>query len=118
MGERLIDTLARYAPDLRECLVDWQLFTPPDLEERVGLTDGNIRHLDIVPSQMLANRPMPGWASYRTPVRGLYLCGAGAHPGGEVTGAPGHNAAQVMLGDLSRREAAGSGDPAAHRRGS
>jgi phytoene dehydrogenase-like protein len=118
VGEQLIDELARYAPDLRECLVDWQLFTPRDLEERVGLTDGNIRHLDIVPSQLLANRPMPGWASYRTPVSRLYLCGAGTHPGGEVTGAPGHNAAQAVLGDLTRRGASGSGDPAAHRRGS
>jgi phytoene dehydrogenase-like protein len=118
VGEQLIDELARYAPDLRECLVDWQLFTPRDLEERVGLTDGNIRHLDIVPSQLLANRPMPGWASYRTPVGGLYLCGAGTHPGGEVTGAPGHNAAQTVLADLTRRGASGSGDPAAHRRGS
>jgi len=102
-GERFIDVLARYAPDIRECIIDWQLFTPQDLEERVGLTDGNIRHLDIVPSQFLANRPMPGWAHYRTPIKGLYLCGAGTHPGGEVTGAPGHNAAQVMLADLSPR---------------
>jgi phytoene dehydrogenase-like protein len=101
VGEQLIDVLARYAPDLRECLIDWQLFTPRDLEERIGLTDGNIRHLDIVPSQFLANRPMPGWAHYRTPIRGLHLCGAGTHPGGEVTGAPGYNAAQVMLADFS-----------------
>jgi phytoene dehydrogenase-like protein len=101
VGEQVIDVLARYAPDIRECIVDWQLFTPHDLEERVGLTDGNIRHLDIVPSQFLASRPMPGWAHYRTPIRGLYLCGAGAHPGGEVTGAPGHNAAQVMLEEFS-----------------
>ncbi len=101
VGEQFIDVLARYAPDVRECIVDWQLSTPHDLEERVGLTDGNIRHLDIVPSQFLASRPMPGWAHYRTPIRGLYLCGAGTHPGGEVTGAPGHNAAQVMLEEFS-----------------
>jgi phytoene dehydrogenase-like protein len=100
VGERLIDVLAEYAPDIRECIMDWELFTPPDLEKRVGLTDGNIRHLDIVPGQFLANRPIPGWAHYRTPIRGLYLCGAGTHPGGEVTGAPGHNAAQVVLSDF------------------
>ena len=100
VGERIVDVLAGYAPDIRDCIVDWQLFTPPDLEARVGLTDGNIRHLDIVPSQSLANRPLPGWAHYRTPIRNFYLCGAGTHPGGEVTGAPGHNAAQVIISDL------------------
>jgi len=102
VGERVIDVLARYAPDIRDCIVDWQLFTPPDLEARIGLTDGNIRHLDIVPNQFLASRPIPGWAHYRTPIRNFYLCGAGTHPGGEVTGAPGHNAAQVIVSDLRR----------------
>jgi phytoene dehydrogenase-like protein len=102
VGERLIDVLASYAPDIRECIVDWQLFTPQDLERRIGLTDGNIRHLDIIPSQFLANRPLPGWAGYRTPISHLYLCGAGTHPGGEVTGAPGHNAAHVVLSDVRR----------------
>jgi phytoene dehydrogenase-like protein len=99
-GEHLIDTLARYAPDVRRTIRDWMLLTPPDLEARVGLTDGNIRHLDMVVGQMLAQRPLSGWSDYRTPVGGLYLCGAGTHPGGEVTGAPGHNAAQVILRDL------------------
>ena len=94
-GEHLIDTLSQYAPNTRDVLIDWQLFTPADLEERVYLTDGNIRHLDIVSSQMLAQRP-----GYRTPIEGLYLCGAGTHPGGEVTGAPGHNAARAVLQDL------------------
>jgi phytoene dehydrogenase-like protein len=101
VGDLLIDTLAQYAPDIRHCLEDWQLFTPQDLETRVGLTDGNIRHLDIVAGQFLAARPMPGWAHYRTPIRGLYLCGGGTHPGGEVTGAPGHNAARAILADLA-----------------
>jgi phytoene dehydrogenase-like protein len=100
VGEHLIATLAQYIPNLRDILVDWSLFTPLDIERRVGMTDGNIRHLDIIPSQFLAARPLPGWAQYRTPITGLYLCGAGTHPGGEVTGAPGHNAAQVILADL------------------
>jgi phytoene dehydrogenase-like protein len=100
VGERVIDVLAGYAPDIRDCIVDWDLFTPPDLEARIGLTDGNIRHLDIVPDQFLASRPMLGWAHYRTPIRNFYLCGAGTHPGGEVTGAPGHNAAQVIISDF------------------
>jgi phytoene dehydrogenase-like protein len=111
MGERVIDVLAQYAPDIRDCIVDWQLFTPADLEQRIGLTDGNIRHLDIVPSQFLASRPMPGWSTYRTPVERLYLCGGGTHPGGEVTGAPGHNAAAVILADVARIRQAG-GRPA------
>jgi phytoene dehydrogenase-like protein len=100
VGEHLIDRLTAYAPNFRRALVDWLLFTPADLEARVGLTDGNIRHLDIVPAQMFGHRPLPGWAAYRTPLPGLYLCGAGTHPGGEVTGAPGHNAAQAILQDL------------------
>jgi phytoene dehydrogenase-like protein len=102
VGEHLIDTLVQYAPNLREVIVDWSLFTPLDIERRIGMTDGNIRHLDIVSSQSLASRPLPGWAHYRTPIAGLYLCGAGTHPGGEVTGAPGHNAAQVILKDYGR----------------
>src|SRR4029077_2512185 len=72
VGERLIEVLASYVPDIRECIVDWQLFTPQDLERRIGLTDGNIRHLDITPSQFLTNRPLPGWAHYRTPIPYLY----------------------------------------------
>jgi phytoene dehydrogenase-like protein len=103
VGECLIDTLTAYAPNFRRALVDWALFTPADLEARVGLTDGNIRHLDIVPGQLFARRPLPGWARYRTPLPGLYLCGAGTHPGGEVTGAPGHNAAHAILEDVGQR---------------
>ena len=102
VGEHLIDTLTEYAPNFRDVIVDWDLFTPPDIESRVGMTDGNIRHLDIVPGQYLAQRPMAGWSNYRTPLHGLYLCGAGTHPGGEVTGAPGHNAAHVILEDWER----------------
>ena len=65
--------------------MDWLLFTPLDIERRVGLTDGNIHHLDMVPSQLFANRPLPGWSDYRTPIQDLWLCGAGTHPGGEVS---------------------------------
>ena len=88
VGEHLIDTLAGYAPNMRDIILEWSLFTPIDLERRVGLTDGNIRHLDIIPGQFLAQRPLAGWSHYRTPIPDLYLCGAGTHPGGEVTGAP------------------------------
>ena len=99
-GEQLIYELSRYAPNIRDAIIDWAVFTPEDIEERVGLTDGNIRHVDMIPQQMFGRRPLPGWSDYRTPVEGLYMCGAGTHPGGEVTGAPGHNAAQVILNDL------------------
>lgn len=99
VGERLIAAIAAYAPDIRDCIEEWQLVSPPEIEARVGMTDGSIRHLDILPQQMLASRPLPGWGGYRKPVDGLYLCGAGTHPGGEVTGAPGHNAAQAVLRD-------------------
>ena len=100
VGEHLIDVLASYAPNPREAIVDWSLLTPWDIEQRVGMTDGNIRHLDMVPSQFLAQRPLPGWSNYQMPIEGLYLCGAGTHPGGEVTGAPGHNAAAAVMQDL------------------
>lgn len=99
VGEHLIDTLAEYAPNIREAIIDWSLFTPMDIEQRVGLTDGNIRQLDIIPSQYMAQRPLSAWADYRTPIQRLYLCGGGTHPGGEVTGAPGHNAAAAVLAD-------------------
>ncbi len=99
-GESLIDLVSEYAPNLRDAIENWTLLTPEDIEDRIGLTDGNIRHIDMVPQQMMSRRPLPGWTDYRTPVRGLYMCGSGTHPGGEVTGAPGHNAAHVIMEDL------------------
>ena len=104
VGEQLIDTVAQYLPDFRESIIDWELFTPLDLERRVYLTDGNIRHLDITTQQLLSQR-----LGYRTPVEGLYLCGAGTHPGGEVTGAPGHNAARTVLRDWEMEFSARAG---------
>ena len=100
VGNGILDELEKYLPDIRDCIEQWDLFTPADIGERVGMTDGNIRHLDLVPGQLLANRSLPGCAPYRTPVPGLYMCGSGAHPGGEVSGAPGHNAAHAVLRDL------------------
>ena len=97
----LLDELERYLPDIRDCIEEWDVFTPADIGERVGMTDGNIRHLDLSPNQLLANRSLPGCAPYRTPVSGLYMCGSGMHPGGEVTGAPGHNAAHAVIRDRS-----------------
>ena len=97
VGEQIIDILTEYAPNFRESLIDWTVQAPVDIETRTGMTDGNIRHGDVIPQQMLSLR-----FPYRTSIRNFYLCGAGTHPGGEVTGAPGHNAAQVILKDLDR----------------
>jgi phytoene dehydrogenase-like protein len=102
MAERLLTQIDKYSPNFRRALVDHVLFTPWDLEQRVLLTDGNIHHVDITPSQMLWQRPLPELARYRAPLQGLYLCGAGQHPYGEVSGGPGHNAAHVVLEDLGR----------------
>lgn len=97
VGEQIIDIINNYAPNFRSSLVDWPVQTPSDIETRAGMTDGNIRHLDMKPSQLLFQRQ-----PYRTSIRNFYMCGAGAHPMGEVTGAPGHNAAQAILKDLER----------------
>jgi phytoene dehydrogenase-like protein len=76
-----------------------QVLSPLDLEEIYGLTGGNIFHGEMSLGQLFFLRPVPGWAQYRTPVRGLYMCGSGTHPGGGVMGAPGYNAAHEILHD-------------------
>jgi len=103
MAERIIRTISRYAPNFRSALVDYVLLTPDDLAERNSLTDGNIHHIDGIPSQLLWQRPLEELAHYRTPIAGFYLCGAGSHPWGEVSGAPGYNAAHTVLGDRAQR---------------
>jgi len=98
-GDRVIDLIAEYAPNIRDIVLERQVLTPLDLERRFGITGGNIFHGEMSLDQMFVMRPLAGWARYRTPVRGLYLCGSGAHPGGGVMGAPGYNAAREMLRD-------------------
>lgn len=97
LGELIVDTLAEYAPNIRELILHRQVITPLDWERDYGLTEGNIYHGQMALDQLLFMRPVPGFARYRTPVENLYLCGAGTHPGGGVTGAPGHNAARALL---------------------
>ena len=97
-GNRLIDVLTEYAPNFRKSIIDWLVYTPMDLERRVYLTDGNIHHTSHVPGQLLGDRLFTR-GGYRTPIEGMYMCGAGTHPGGEVSGAPGHNAAHAVLAD-------------------
>ncbi len=96
-GQAVIDTLAEYCPTLPDSILHKQVLTPWDLEQEFGLTEGNIFHGELSLEQLLFQRPVAGWAHYKTPVRGLWLCGSGAHPGGGVMSAPGMLAAQVML---------------------
>jgi phytoene dehydrogenase-like protein len=98
--ENALAVLESYAPGTRRRILHMEALTPLELESLIGFTEGNVTHLDQTLNQMLSFRPLLGWAHYRTPVDGLYLCGAGTHPGGGVKGAPGHNAAHVILEDL------------------
>jgi phytoene dehydrogenase-like protein len=94
---RVFEMIEEYAPGFRSLIIDKQVLTPLDLERRFGLTGGNIFHGEMSLDQMFVMRPVAGSARYRTPVRGLYLCGSGTHPGGGVMGAPGYNAAREIL---------------------
>jgi phytoene dehydrogenase-like protein len=102
LAAKIIDTLAQYAPNLKELVRHCQVITPLDWEQEYALTEGNIFHGEMGLDQLLFMRPVPGYGQYRTPIERLYLCGAGTHPGGGVTGAPGYNAAREILSDLKR----------------
>jgi phytoene dehydrogenase-like protein len=99
---QLVRQIARFVPAVGRSVVAQRLYTPADLEATFGITEGNIFHGDLRPDQLFFMRPVPGFARYASPVAALYLCGAGTHPGGGVTGAPGHNAAHRILADLKR----------------
>jgi phytoene dehydrogenase-like protein len=99
---QLIRQIAQFVPAVGRSVVARRLYTPADLEATFGITEGNIFHGDLRPDQLFFMRPVPGFARYAAPVPALYLCGAGTHPGGGVTGAPGHNAAHRILADLKR----------------
>jgi phytoene dehydrogenase-like protein len=103
LGDRVVQIIGEYAPNVPRSVLARQVLTPLDLERIYGLTEGNIFHGDLSLEQLFFMRPVAGWAQYRTPVDGLYLCGAGAHPGGGVTGAPGYNAAHRAIEDFRRR---------------
>ncbi len=100
VARRTLDLLEEYAPGLRSLVVGHQVLTPLDLEETYGLTGGHPFHGEHALDQLFVTRPLLGWGRYRGPLPGLYLCGAGTHPGGGVTGAPGANAAREILRDL------------------
>src|SRR5215813_7192008 len=103
LGDKVLARIGSFAPNVPAAVVARQVLTPLDLERTYGLTEGNIFHGDIRFDQLFYMRPVPGWARYATPVDGLFLCGAGAHPGGGVTGAPGYNAAHQVLAHLRGR---------------
>jgi phytoene dehydrogenase-like protein len=102
VADLMIDTVERFAPGFRASVLGRQVLSPLDLERTFGLVGGDIMHGAMALDQMFSARPVLGHGDYRTPIRGLYQCGAGTHPGGGVTGAPGHNAAHEVLADIGR----------------
>jgi phytoene dehydrogenase-like protein len=103
VADLMIETVDRYAPNFKRAVLGWQIFSPLDLERTFGLVGGDIFHGALDLGQMFSARPMLGHGDYRGPLAGLYMCGSGTHPGGGVTGLPGHNAAREILKDLKRR---------------
>jgi len=102
-ADAVMKTLALHAPNLSRVIVGRQIITPFDMEQIYGLTGGHIFHGEHALDQLFAFRPFVGWAQYRTPIDGLYLCGAGTHPGGGITGAPGANASREIIAELKRK---------------
>jgi phytoene dehydrogenase-like protein len=98
-GDAVINTLAEYAPNIKNILIGRQILTPLDLEREFGLTEGNIFQGELSLEQLFFLRPVPGWAQYRTPIKNLYMCGSATHPGGGIMGAPGRLAAMEILKD-------------------
>jgi phytoene dehydrogenase-like protein len=104
-ADTVLSTIEEHAPGFRDSIVDLETRTPHELENEVGLTEGNIFHGELTLDQLLFNRPLPGYAQYRGPVKRFYMCGSSTHPGGGVMGAPGYNAAREILMDLKRAAA-------------
>src|SRR5690606_26760932 len=100
--DRVIDTWAEYAPNVRDAILHRQVLVPPDLERLIGLSGGNIFHGELSLDQLFLLRPAAKYADYRSPLRGLYTCGASNHPGGGVMGVAGYNAAREVLRDRRR----------------
>jgi phytoene dehydrogenase-like protein len=96
-GDTVIDTIAEYAPNIRDIILHRQVLTPLDLERDFGLTEGNIFQGELTLEQLFFARPVPGWAQYQTPIQNLWMCGSATHPGGGIMGAPGRNAALRIL---------------------
>ncbi|MBN9243771.1 MAG: NAD(P)/FAD-dependent oxidoreductase [Mesorhizobium sp.] len=103
-AETVVSQIATYSPGFRDRIVHMEVRTPREIEAEVGLTEGNIFQGELTFDQLLFNRPVPGYAQYRSPLGGLYICGSSTHPGGGVMGAPGRNAAKEILRDLARSD--------------
>ena len=104
-GDAVIDRIAEAAPNIREVILHRQVITPLDIERQIGLTEGNIFQGELSLEQLFFNRPVPGYARFRTPVRDLWLCGSATHPGGGIMGANGRIAALELLKSRGRRAA-------------
>ncbi|MBV8566584.1 MAG: NAD(P)/FAD-dependent oxidoreductase [Methylobacteriaceae bacterium] len=104
LAERMTDLLTELAPNFRNSVLAREVFVPVDIERVYGITGGQIFHTELMPDQVLWNRPIPGYTGHGDVVPGLYLCGAGTHPGGDVNGAPGHNAARAVLADMAKTQ--------------
>ena len=115
-GNTVIDTIARHSPNFKDLILHAEIRTPWDIENEVGLTEGNIFQGELTFDQLLFNRPVPGYAQYRAPVRGMYMCGSSTHPGGGVMGAPGYNAAGAILRDMGRAAEGDMGQQSAERK--
>ncbi len=97
VADRVLDKLADYAPNLKRSMIARRVESPAELGERLGAYKGNYYHIDMTLEQMIFFRPLPELANYRTPIKGLYLSGAGTHPGGSISGMPGRNCARVFI---------------------
>ncbi|MFN2398855.1 MAG: phytoene desaturase family protein [Gemmatimonadaceae bacterium] len=103
MGDLIVKTLSEYVPGIENVILHRQVLTPKDLEDVYRLTEGSPSHGEMALDQILFMRPVAGWSRYRTPIRGLYLCGAGTHPGAGITGGPGRLAAREIMKDLKKK---------------
>jgi phytoene dehydrogenase-like protein len=102
-GDTVVDTIAQYAPNIKDIILHRQVLTPLDIERVFGLSEGNIFQGELTLEQLFFLRPAPGWAQYKTPVKNLYMCGSATHPGGGIMGAPGRNAAMRIIKETAKK---------------
>jgi phytoene dehydrogenase-like protein len=103
VADLMIETVSEHAPNFKAAVIARQILSPLDLERNFGLVGGDIFHGALALDQLFSARPALGYGNYRGPLPGIYMCGSGTHPGGGVTGAPGHNAAREILADFGNR---------------
>jgi phytoene dehydrogenase-like protein len=101
-GKHVMGRIGNYSTNFNDIIKHAEIRTPKELEAEVGLTEGNIFQGELTMDQLMFNRPIPGYAQYKTPIKNLYMCGSSTHPGGGVMGAPGANAAREILRDMNK----------------